>query len=285
MMFPISLRFFFPGFPGVFDQHRQRGQSGCPGFYIHADLHLGKRTSGRLPLCAAGYILRREETQSVCRNVIWWASSPKNMDLQSLGNLEWTWMQRHSGSHYIVFKAWAKHGVLLIWTAALEPRGLPWLLGFFAPKDSSVFVAALHLHTFTFTIYLWTMQVDKTWFSSLSSFRAVNSSSCYHCKAIVNILESRQFFVQEAFFKRTSQSLLFSYVYFSLMDDEQIAQSQLSTGRFAVQMFCSRTGDFASHWSVKQWLFSVKWYSFWCFGLSGSWMFPKKQELWLPDWI
>lgn len=131
---PDFFTVLFPGFPGVFDQHRQRGERGCHGFYIHADLHLGKHTSGRLPLCAAGYILRREETQSVCRNVLWCASSPKNMDLQSLGNLEWTWMQRHSGSHYIVFKAWAKHGVLLIWTAALEPRGLPRLLGVFCPE-------------------------------------------------------------------------------------------------------------------------------------------------------
>lgn len=59
------------------------------------------------------------------------------------------------------------------------------------------------------------MQVDKTWFSSLSSFRAVNSSSCYHCEAIVNILESRPFFVQEAVFKRTSPSLLFIVMFLS----------------------------------------------------------------------
>lgn len=59
------------------------------------------------------------------------------------------------------------------------------------------------------------MHVDKAWFSSLSSIRAVNSSSCYQCKAIVNILESRQFFIQEAFFKRTSPSLLFTVMFLS----------------------------------------------------------------------
>lgn len=152
----------FPGFPGVFDQHHQSGESGCPGSYIHADLHLGKRTSRRLPLCAAGYILRREETQSVCRNVIWCASSPRNTDLQSLGNLEWTWMQRHSGSHYIVFKAWSAT-VLDCCTRAMRiTEVVDVLLYCFSLKDSSISVAALHLHTLR--IYLWTMQVDKAWF-------------------------------------------------------------------------------------------------------------------------
>lgn len=147
---------------------RRRGESGCPGFYVHAELHLGKRTSGRLPLCAAGYILRREETQFVCRDVIWCARCLKNMDLWNWGNLEWTWMQRHSGSHYIVLKAWSATDLDCCSRAMRITKVV--VVGFFCPpKDSSNFVAALYLHTFTYAIYLWTMQVDKAWFSSLSS--------------------------------------------------------------------------------------------------------------------
>ncbi len=61
-------RFFtvlFHGFPGVFDQHRQRGESGCYGFYIHGDLHLGKRTSRQPPsLCC--WLHTQERGDTIC---------------------------------------------------------------------------------------------------------------------------------------------------------------------------------------------------------------------------
>ncbi len=132
-------------------------------------------------------------------------SSPKDMNLWSLGNL---------GCKDIleVTTLCLKRGVLL--DCCSRAKRITMVVVFLSRRiPVFVFVTALHLHTFA--IYLWTMHVDKAWFSSLSSIRAVNSSSCYQCKAIVNKLESRQFFIQEAFFKRTSPSLLFTVMFLS----------------------------------------------------------------------
>lgn len=72
------------------------------------------------------------------------------------------WIKRHSGSHYIVFKAWSAT-VLDCCTRAMRITEVVDVLLFcFSLKDSSISVAALHLHTLI--IYLWTMQVDKAWF-------------------------------------------------------------------------------------------------------------------------
>lgn len=149
----------FPGLLGAFDQHRQRGESGRPGIHVHAELHLGKCTSRRLPLCAAGYILRREETRPVCRDLMWCASSLKrNMDLQSVGNLEWTWMQRHSGSHYIVFKAWSAT-VLDCCSRAMGITKVVFTEGFqhLGCRSSSSYI---YIHN----LFVDSMQVDKAWF-------------------------------------------------------------------------------------------------------------------------
>lgn len=109
------------------------------------------------------------------------------------------------------------------------------------------------------------------------------------------------------------------------MDDEQISQSHSISLALVVLLckcFILKRATLLLHWSVlamniaeearmalnhKQTAlvgstmthFSVKWWAFWRFGLSGSWRedeafaalwhayleCPKKQELWLSDWI
>ncbi len=107
---PDFFTVLFHGFPGIFDQHRQRGVSGCYGFYIHGDLHLGKRTSRQPPsLCCWLHTQERGDTICLQKRRMMRKLSERHEPTE-FGK---SWMQRHSGCHYIVFKAWSATGLLL----------------------------------------------------------------------------------------------------------------------------------------------------------------------------
>ncbi len=122
---PDFFTVLFHGFPGVFDQHRQRGESECYGFYIHGDLHPReahiKTTS--LSVLLATYSGERRHNLSAE------TSSPKDMNLWSLGNL---------GCKDIleVTTLCLKRGVLL--DCCSRAKRITMVVVCFAPKDTSL---------------------------------------------------------------------------------------------------------------------------------------------------
>lgn len=151
MMFLISLWFFFPDFSAPLTNTVREEKADA-----QASMYTPNSTSGNAHPDASLSVLLATYSGERRHGL----SAETSYDAQALWKETWTYrvweILNEPGCKDIleVTTLCFKHGVLLFWTAALEPWGLPRL---FLLKDSSILVAALHLHTFTYTISLWTL--------------------------------------------------------------------------------------------------------------------------------